>query len=95
MSYQVSEIDYLNDLFPFVKTEDMPISIYIKEMQDCIVDLSSLLERLSSPDDVTKMYWILVRLSGNRQMMLELRKAVYNYFTDKIARTPLDPRDRD
>lgn len=76
---KVSEIDYINGLFPLsVAEEFMPVSCCIDDLKDGIVKLSEIMITMPK-EEREEMSDIMVRLSGAYKLLSDMRTAVIRY----------------
>ena len=76
---KISEVDYLNEILPICNNiQNMPISFYIDELKESIVQLSELMLTLDK-DERIDISDIMVKISGTHKMLTEMQQAVLDY----------------
>ena len=75
----ISDVHYINEVFSFCENhENMPVSFYIDELRNSIIELSELMLLLDR-DDREKISSIMVNVSSAHLLLSRMKEAVLEY----------------
>lgn len=75
----ISEVVYINEIFPICDDpQNMPVSLYIDELKEAVIQLSELMITLDK-DDRLGVSEAMVKISSTGKMLSEMKQAVLKY----------------